>query len=85
MVQFLVFFVCAIIGFIIGRGAAHKTVIKWALKSGIDQQKAETLFYLLKNGNKLERQARKEASQKLKDQLVKEQLEKTEKGGKQDG
>ena len=85
MQYFIVLFVCAIFGFIIGKKAVNRTVVKWALKSGIEQKQAETLYFLLNNGNKLERQARKEASKRLKEALVKEQLENTEKGGKANG
>ena len=81
MVNFIIIFVCAIVGFIIGKKAVNKGVVKWALKAGIDQAHAETLYYLLNNGNKLERAARKEAAQRLKAQLVAEQLSKSKEGG----
>lgn len=80
-VYVLFFFIAIVGGMLYGKKFVNKKVVQYALKAGCSQEQAERIFFLLQNGKKLEKEAKKEVEKAFKQSFVNDHWEKMKKGG----
>lgn len=75
-VYVLSFFIAIIGGMLYGKKFVYKKVVQYALKAGCSSEQADRIFFLLQNGKKLEKEAKKEVEKVFKQSFVNDHWEK---------